>query len=152
MSIPPTVSMNGDGASSAPVPTAPAKPDTEMKGPVPMATPSPMEGTSTPNPGARQQPAQRVARTKSSMDVDAPSPSDFIKKRPSTSSLVQPTSSRARVGGGNGQLALSVAARAKPDRDRDDDEVLGNKKPKSHGFGTAQVSTITDGYKNASRP
>ena len=55
------------------------------------------------------------------------------------------------MGGGNdGQLALSaVAARAKPDRGRDDgdDEVLGNKKPKSHGFGTAQVSAITDGYK-----
>ena len=81
------------------------------------------------------------------MDMDASSPSDFNQKRPSTSSLVQPTSSRARVGGGNGQLALSVAARAKPDRGRDDDEVLGNKKPKSHGFGTAQVSAITDGYK-----
>ena len=147
MSIPPTVSMNGDGASSAPVPTAPAKPDTEMKGPVPMATPSPMGGTFTPNPGARQQPARRVARTKSMMDVDSSSPSDFIQKRPSTSSLVQPTSSRARVGGGNGQLALSVAARAKPDRDRDDDELLGNKKLRSQGFGTTQVSAITESGK-----
>ena len=71
-----------------------------------------------------------------------------------TSSLSQPTGSRARVGGENVQLALSVAARAKPDRGRDDgDEVLGNKNPKSHGFGTVQVSAITDGYKkNASRP
>ena len=148
MSIPPTVPLNEDGASSAPAPTAPAKPDTEMKGPPPMPTPIPMGGTASPNPGAKQQPAPRVARrTKSSMEVDSVSPSDFIQKRPSTSSLVQPTSSRARVGGGNGQLTLSVAARAKPDRDRDEDEVLGNKKPKSHGFGTAQVSAITDGYK-----
>ena len=148
MSIPPTVPLNGDGASSAPVPTAPAKPDTEMKGPVPMATPSPMGGTSAPNPGAKQQPAPRVARrTKSSMDVDSTSPSDFIQKRPSTSSLVQPTSSRARVDGGNGQLALSVAARAKPDRGRDDDEVLGKKKLRSQGFGTAQVSAITESGK-----
>jgi len=121
-----------------------------MKGPPPMPTPIPMGGTASPNPGAKQQPAQRVARTKSSMEVDSVSPSDFISKRPSTTTLSQPTSSRARVGGGNdGQLALSVAARAKPDRGRDDgdDEVLGNKKPKSHGFGTAQVSAITDGYK-----
>ena len=150
MSIPPTVPLNEDGASSAPAPTAPAKPDTEMKGPPPMPTPIPMGGTASPNPGAKQQPAQRVARTKSSMEVDSVSPSDFISKRPSTTTLSQPTSSRARVGGGNdGQLALSVAARAKPDRGRDDgdDEVLGNKKPKSRGFGTAQVSAITDGYK-----
>ena len=151
MSIPPTVPLNEDGASSAPAPTAPTKPDTEMKGPPPMPTPIPMGGTASPNPGAKQQPAPRVARrTKSSMEVDSVSPSDFISKRPSTTTLSQPTSSRARVGGGNdGQLALSVAARAKPDRGRDDgdDEVLGNKKPKSHGFGTAQVSAITDGYK-----
>ena len=147
MSIPPTVPLNEDGASSAPAPTAPAKPDTEMKGPPPMPTPIPMGGTASPNPGAKQQPAPRVARrTKSSMEVDSVSPSDFIQKRPSTSSLVQPTSSRARVG--DGQLVPSAAARAKPDRERDDDdEVLGNKKPKSHGFGTAQVSAITDGYK-----
>ena len=148
--MPPTVPLNEDGATSAPAPTSPAKPDTEMKGPPPMPTPIPMGGTASPNPGAKQQPAQRVARTKSSMEVDSVSPSDFISKRPSTTTLSQPTSSRARVGGGNdGQLALSVAARAKPDRGRDDgdDEVLGNKKPKSRGFGTAQVSAITDGYK-----
>ena len=118
---------------------------------LPCPRPVPMGGTASPNPGAKQQPAPRVARrTKSSMEVDSVSPSDFIQKRPSTTTLSQPTSSRARVGGGNdGQLALSVAARAKPDRGRDDgdDEVLGNKKPKSHGFGTAQVSAITDGYK-----
>ena len=112
-----------------------------------MPTPSPMGGTASPNPGAKQKPVQRVARrTKSSMDVDSTSPIDFIKKRPSTCSLVQPTSSRARVGG---QLALSVAARAKSDHGRDDDDkVLGNKtKTKSRGFGTAQISAITDGYK-----
>ena len=85
MSIPPTVPLNEDGASSAPAPTAPAKPDTEMKGPPPMPTPIPMGGTASPNPGAKQQPAQRVARrTKSSMEVDSVSPSDFIQKRPST--------------------------------------------------------------------
>ena len=145
--MPPTVPLHDDdGASPSPAsPTA----NTEMGTP-PMPTPIPMGGTASPNPGAKQQPAQRVARTKSSMEVDSVSPSDFISKRPSTTTLSQPTSSRARVGGGNdGQLALSVAARAKPDRGRDDgdDEVLGNKKPKSHGFGTAQVSAITDGYK-----
>ena len=122
----------------------------------PMPTPSPMGGTSAPNPGAKQQPAPRATRrTKSSMDVDSTSPSGFIQKRPSNSSLVQPTSSRARVGGGNGQLVLSVTAKAKSDRGRDDDDgvVLGNKKPKSHGFGTAQVSAITDGHKkNESGP
>ena len=109
-----------------------------------------MGGTASPNPGAKQQPAPLVARrSKSLLDVDSTSPSDFIQKRPSTTALSQPTSSRARLGGGNdGQLALSVAARAKSDRGRDDDdEVIGNKKPKSHGFGTAQVSAITDGYK-----
>ena len=147
MSIPPTVSMNGDGASSAPVPTAPAKPDTEMKGPPPMPTPIPMGGTASPNPGAKQQPAPRVARrTKSSMEVDSVSPSDFIQKRPSTSSLVQPTSSRARVG--DGQLVPSAAARAKPDRgDRDDaqgGDLFGNKKQKSVGFGTQAASAITN--------
>ena len=84
MSIPPTVPLNEDGASSAPAPTAPTKPDTEMKGPPPMPTPIPMGGTASPNPGAKQQPAQRVARTKSSMEVDSVSPSDFIQKRPST--------------------------------------------------------------------
>jgi len=145
--MPPTVPLHDDdGASPSPAsPTA----NTEMGTP-PMPTPIPMGGTASPNPGAKQQPAQRVARTKSSMEVDSVSPSDFISKRPSTTTLSQPTSSRARVGGGNdGQLALSVAARAKPDRGRDDgdDEVLGNKKPKSRGFGTAQVSAITDGYK-----
>ena len=51
------------------------------------------------------------------------------------------------MGGGNGQLALSVTARAKPDRDRDDDEVLGNKKPRPQGFGTAQVSSIMESGK-----
>ena len=147
--MPPTVPLHADdGASPSPAPPT-TKTGTEMGTP-PMPTPSSMGGTSAPNPGAKQQPAPRVARrTKSSMDVDSTSPSDFIQKRPSTSSLVQPTSSRARVDGGNGQLVLSVAARAKTDRGRDDadDEVLGNKKPKSHGFGTAQVSAITDGHK-----
>ena len=145
--MPPTVPLHDDdGASPSPAPPT-TKTDTEMGTP-PMPTPSPMGGTSAPNPGAKQQPAPRVARrTKSSMDVDSTSPSDFIQKRPSTSSLVQPTSSRARVDGGNGQLALSVAARAKPDRGRDDDEVLGNKKLRSQGFGTAQVSAITESGK-----
>ena len=83
--------------------------NTEMGTP-PMPTPIPMGGTASPNPGAKQQPAPRVARrTKSSMEVDSVSPSDFIQKRPSTTTLSQPTSSRARVGGGNdGQLALSA--------------------------------------------
>ena len=145
--MPPTAPLHDDDGAS-PSPASPTtKTDTEMGTP-PMPTPSPMGGTSAPNPGAKQQPAPRVARrTKSSMDVDSTSPSDFIQKRPSTSSLVQPTSSRARVDGGNGQLALSVAARAKPDRGRDDDEVLGKKKLRSQGFGTAQVSAITESGK-----
>jgi len=140
--MPPTVPLhstdNDDGASQQ-APT----PDVDMAGAAPMPTSSPMGAVSTPKP---QKSPQRIARPKSSMEVDSVSPSDFIQKRPSTSSLVQPTSSRARVG--DGQLVPSAAARAKPDRERDDDdEVLGNKKPKSHGFGTAQVSAITDGYK-----
>ena len=80
------------------------------------------------------------------MEVDSVSPSDFIQKRPSTSSLVQPTSSRARVG--DGQLVPSAAARAKPDRgDRDDaqgGDLFGNKKQKSVGFGTQPASAITN--------
>ena len=60
---------------------------------------------------------------------------------------MQPSNSRARVSDGNNQLALTVTAKPKPDRERDEGEVLGNKKPKGHGFGTAQVSAITDGYK-----
>ena len=152
--MPPTVPLHDDDGAS-PSPASPTtKTDTEMGTP-PMPTPSPMGGTSAPNPGAKQQPAPRVARrTKSSMDVDSTSPSDFIQKRPSTSSLVQPTSSRARVDGGNGQLALSVAARAKPDRGRDDDdEVLGNKKPTSARlWDCSSKCDHGEWQKNASRP
>ena len=152
MSIPPTVPLhntdNDDGASQQ----AP-KPDVDMSGAAPMPTPSPMGAMSTPKPGTKQKPSQRIARPKSSMEVDSVSPSDFISKRPSTTALAQPSNSRARVSDGNNQLALMVTAKPKPDRERDEDEVLGNKKPKSHGFGTAQVSAITDGYKkNAGRP
>ena len=144
--IPPTVPLhntdNGDGASRQ-APT----PDVEMSGAAPMPTPSPMGAISTPKPGTKQKPPQRIARPKSSMEVDSVSPSDFISKRPSTTALTQPSNSRARVSDGNNQLALMVTAKPKPDRERDEDEVLGNKKPKSHGFGTAQVSAITGGYK-----
>ena len=110
-------------------------PDVDMAGAAPMPTPSPMGASVYPQ--ANRQPPQRIARPKSSMEVDSVSPSDFIQKRPSTSSLVQPTSSRARVG--DGQLVPSAAARAKPDRgDRDDaqgGDLFGNKKQKSVGFG-----------------
>ena len=81
------------------------------------------------------------------MEVDSVSPSDFISKRPSTTALAQPSNSRARVNDGNNQLALTVSAKPKPDRARDDDEVLGNKKLRSQGFGTTQVSAITDSGK-----
>ena len=145
--MPPTVPLhntdNDDGASQQ----AP-KPDVDMSGAAPMPTPSPMGAMSTPKPGAKQKPSQRIARPKTSMEVDSVSPSDFISKRPSTTTLAQPTNSRARISDGNNQLAVAVTTKPKPDRERDDDdEVLGNKKTKSRGFGTAQVSAITDGYK-----
>ena len=152
--MPPTAPVHDDDGAS-PSPASPTtKTDTEMGTAGPMPAPIPMGGTASPNPGAKQQPAPRVARrTKSSMDVDSTSPSDFIQKRPSTSTLVQPTSSRARVG--DGQLVLSVAARAKPGRgDRDDaqgGDSYGNKKQKSVGFGTQAASAITNtNKKNAS--
>jgi len=140
--MPPTVPLhstdNDDGASQQ-APT----PDVDMAGAAPMPKPNPMGAVSTPKP---QKSPQRIARPKSSMEVDSVSPSDFIQKRPSTSSLVQPTSSRARVG--DGQLVPSAAARAKPDRgDRDDaqgGDLFGNKKQKSVGFGTQAASAITN--------
>ena len=68
---------------------------------------------------------------------------------PSSTTLAQPTSNRARLGGGDNQLALTVTPKpTKLDRGRDsDDDMLRNKKPKSHGFGTAQLSEITDSGK-----
>ena len=141
--IPPTVPLhttdNDDGASQQ-APT----PDVETPGATPMPTPSPMGAMPTPKPGAKQQPAQRVARPKASMEVDSVSP---ISKRPSTTALAQPSSSRARVSDSNNQLVLSASAKPKLDRERDDDEVLGNKKPRSQGFGTTQVSAITESGK-----
>ena len=80
--IPPTVPLhntdNDDGASQQ----AP-KPDVDMSGAAPMPTPSPMGAMSTPKPGTKQKPSQRIARPKSSMEVDSVSPSGFISKRPS---------------------------------------------------------------------
>ena len=40
-----------------------------------------------------------------------------------------------------------MSAKPKPDRARDDDEVLGNKKLRSQGFGTTQVSAIPESGK-----
>ena len=62
------------------------------------------------------------------MEVDSVSPSDFIRKRPSTTALAQPSNSRARVSDGNNQLALTVTAKPKPDRERDDDGGTGEQK------------------------
>ena len=149
---PPTVPLRGDDDDHSPPQQgapAPAKPDVDMQGAVPMSSPDPMGGTASPNPGAKQQPTRRITHPKLSMDVDSISPSDFIQKRPSSSSLTQPTSRRTRIGddnenANNQQLALSVA-RAKPDRDRENyDEAHGNKKQRSVGFGTQQASAITD--------
>jgi len=71
--VQPTVPLhntdNDDGASRQ----AP-KPDVDMSGAAPMPTPSPMGAMSTSKPGTKQKPSQRIARPKSSMEVDSVSP------------------------------------------------------------------------------
>ena len=154
MQVPPTVPLDhdDDGTNPSPKKATTPKPDINMDGAIPMTESEPMGGITAPKPGAKQQPAQAlssVARPssnrRSSMDVDSISPSDFIQKRPSDSPVTQqPASRRSRVG--DGQLALTVT-RTKPDRSgrhNDDDEVLGNKKQRSFGFGTQQESAITN--------
>ena len=126
MSIPPTVPLHNTGNDDDASQQA-AEPDVEMPGAAPMAAPNPMGGTPTPKPGAKQKPSQRIARPKTSMEVDSVSP---ISKRPSTTTLAQPSNSRARASDGDDQLVLSASAKPKPDRERDDDEVRGTK---SHG-------------------
>ena len=145
---PPTAPMdnnNGEGAT----PIVPqAKPDTEMKGAAPVPTPAPMgNGTPKSNPGRQHQPAQRVARA---MDVDSTTVDDFAsRRRPSSSTLTLPPSRRSKTADAadSGPLSLQPAKMQHSRGDDDDDLVLGNKKPKSHGFGTAQVSAITGGFK-----
>ena len=108
-----------------------------------MAKSKPMGGVSTPKPGSKQQSARGITRPKSSMDVDSISPSDFIQKRPSDSSITQPTSRRSRVD--DNQLTLYVTGRRKSDHTRENDDTpFDNKKQRSVGFGTQQESAITD--------
>ena len=85
MSIPPTVPLHNTGNDDDASQQA-AKPGVEMAGAAPMPTPSPMGAMPTSKPGATQQPAQRVARPKSSMEVDSVLP---ISKRPSTTALAR---------------------------------------------------------------
>lgn len=142
MQVPPTAPLDHDDDGTPKKATTP-KPDINMEGAVPMAKSEPMGGVSTPKPGSKQQSARGITRPKSSMDVDSISPSDFIQKRPSDSSITQPTSRRSRVD--DNQLTLYVTGRRKSDHTRENDDTpFDNKKQRSVGFGTQQESAITD--------